>query len=70
MLWNDHAVLAGTHAFLSASKYHWVNYDEDRLRAVYSNHRAARIGSELHQFAAMAINLKQKLPRTKKTGMF
>lgn len=29
MQWNDHSRLVGQHAFLGASKYHWLNYDTD-----------------------------------------
>ena len=31
MNWNDHSKLVGLHAFLGASKYHWINYDAARL---------------------------------------
>lgn len=31
MQWNDHSRLVGQHAFLGASKYHWLNYDTQRL---------------------------------------
>ena len=36
MLWNSHLNIKDQHAFLSASKYHWVNYDEDKLDDVYN----------------------------------
>ena len=31
MNFNDHWNLEGQHAFLSASKYHWINYDDEKL---------------------------------------
>lgn len=31
MTFNDHSRLRGQHAFLSASKYSWINYDPDKL---------------------------------------
>lgn len=67
MIFNKHSNLEGQHAFLGASKYHWINYDEDKLIEVYSKFTAAQRGIELHEFAAQCIRLGQKLPRSKKT---
>jgi len=67
MNFNTHFELAGKHAFLSASKYAWIRYDLDKLESVYRNHQEAQRGTELHEFAANAIRLGIKLPRTKKT---
>lgn len=67
MNFNKHFDLAGRHAFLSASKYHWVNYDDEKLDHVFQNHMAAQRGTELHNFAAEAIRLGIKLPRSQKT---
>lgn len=35
MNWNNHSVFEGQHAFLGASKYHWINYDEGKLADSY-----------------------------------
>lgn len=67
MNFKKHSNLNGLHAFLGASKYHWVNYDEDKLMKSYSNHMAAAMGTRLHEYAEESINLKIKLPRSKKT---
>ncbi len=67
MTFNDHSRLRGQHAFLSASKYHWINYDPDKIAAAYTSFIAAQKGTELHEFAAKCIELGQKLPRSKKT---
>ena len=67
MTFNDHSRLRGQHAFLSASKYSWINYDPDKLAVVYTNFMATQKGTELHEFAAKCIELGQKLPRSKKT---
>lgn len=67
MQFNYHGNLAGQHAFLSASKYHWINYDESKLIDTYNNFAAAQRGTELHDFAAQCIKLGQKLPRSQKT---
>lgn len=67
MNWNQHFNLRGSHAFLGASKYHWINYTEDKLIEAYTRYTAAQIGTRLHSFAAECIELGQKLPRSKKT---
>jgi hypothetical protein len=59
--------LEGRHAFLGASKYHWINYTEDKLVESYSNDLAKQKGTELHEFAAQCIKLRQRRPKTKKT---
>lgn len=67
MNFNKHSNLEGLHAFLGASKYHWINYDEKKLIDSYTNFRAAQKGTELHEFAATCIKLRQKLPKSQKT---
>lgn len=67
MKFNDHSSLEGKHAFLSASSYHWINYDLDKLETVYLNARAREYGVELHDLACRCIRLGTKLPRTKTT---
>ena len=67
MRFNDHSNLAGRHAFLSASKYHWINYSDEKLDRTYKLALAAQRGTELHNFAMQAIRLGIKLPRTPKT---
>ena len=67
MNFNTHSTLVGQHAFLSASSYHWVNYDVDKLDARFISAMAARRGTELHEFAHEAIRLGIKLPRSTKT---
>ena len=67
MNFNRHLDLEGRHAFLSASKYHWINYDEETLIKTYTNALAKQRGTELHDFAAHCIRLRQKLPKSKKT---
>ena len=67
MNFNKHSGLEGAHAFLSASKYHWVNYDEAKMAKSFITWQAAQRGTELHEFAKRCIELKQKLPRTQKT---
>lgn len=67
MNFNKHLHLDGEHAFLSASKPHWVNYDEEKLITSFSKQMAAQRGTELHEFACKAIDLGIKLPKTNKS---
>jgi hypothetical protein len=59
---NSHSNLAGTHAFLGASNYHWINYSDDKLEHAFTVAQAARRGTELHEFARQAIRLGIRLP--------
>ena len=67
MNFNRYSHLEGQHAFLGASKFHWLNYSEDKLVESYSNHLAKQKGTVLHEFAAQCIRLGQKLPSSPKT---
>jgi hypothetical protein len=55
------------HAFLSPSKYHWINYDDQKLLEVYSNFQASQIGTKKHEYARMAIELGEKQRKSKST---
>lgn len=61
MNFEKHSDLVGAHAFLSASKYHWINYTDEKLDEVFRTAMAAQRGTELHAFAAQAISLGVKL---------
>jgi hypothetical protein len=67
MDFNTHSRLEGQHAFLSASSYHWINYDEDKIDRVFAASIAARRGSELHALAHHLIRLNVKLEDSPKT---
>lgn len=67
MLFNQHSNLEGMHAFLSASKYSWVNYDDQKLEAFYTSQQAAFRGTQLHDLADRLVRLGVKLPRNNKT---
>jgi len=67
MNFNKHSNLEGKHAFLSASKYHWINYDEEKLAVAFQNFMAAQRGTELHEHAKRCIQLGTKLMKSKKT---
>ena len=42
MDFNPHYELEGLHAFLSASKYHWINYDEEKLTNSFLKYQAVQ----------------------------
>ncbi|MCF0125666.1 MAG: DUF2800 domain-containing protein [Clostridia bacterium] len=67
MKFREHLNLEGLHAFLSPSKYHWINYDDKKLKDTYTRHMAVQKGTELHDFASRCINLNQKLRKSKKS---
>lgn len=67
MNFNKHYSLEGKHAFLGASKYHWINYDENKLCEAYKRYLAVQRGTELHDLACRCIKLGVKLPRNKQT---
>jgi hypothetical protein len=67
MRFNSHSSLAGSHAILSPSNYHWVNYDDQKIDAKVHASFAARRGTELHHLAQQMIGLGVKLPTTNQT---
>ncbi len=67
MIFNQHSNLKGQHAFLGASKYHWVRYSDDKLIQTYLNSLAAEKGTELHDLAGKLISLKVRLPKNNQT---
>jgi hypothetical protein len=67
MNFNPHFNLEGQHAFLGASKYHWINYDERKVIESYSSFLATQKGTELHGIARGLIENRIKLPRVRKT---
>lgn len=67
MNFNKHYAQEGKHAFLSASKWHWINYDDDKVAESYLKFSAARRGTVLHELAEQLIRLGVKLPRSQKT---
>lgn len=67
MIFNKHSELAGRHATISASKYHWINYSNEKFITWVKTQMMAREGSELHELAAFLIRKGVKLPRNTKT---
>lgn len=67
MNFNSHSAIAGKHAFLSPSSYHWINYTEQKLDAKFIASKAAARGVSLHDLAHEAIRLGVKLSKADKT---
>lgn len=67
MNWNSHYALAGKHAFLSASNYHWLRYTPEKLADRWQNHELAARGTMLHALAHQAIELGVKFANPRQT---
>lgn len=67
MRFNKHYVNEGAHALFSASKPSWLRYDAEQVEVYIRKAEATRRGTQLHELAKMAIQLKQKLGRSSKT---
>lgn len=63
----QHSELEGMHSFLSASNYHWINDDKEKIEARYRNHIATLRGTQKHELAKMLILQRQKLPQIQNT---
>ena len=69
MNFNKHSELVGKHAFLSASRHSWINYDDDKLYSAYMNSFSQVVGTTLHDYAAKRINFGMKLRRGDKDSV-
>ena len=64
MIFNSHSNLVGQHAFLGASKYHWLNYDDETLIQQYKRQYSTVIGTILHKLACDCIRNHIKLSKS------
>ena len=62
-----HLNLEGLHAPFSPSQSSWLRYDDEKALEVYSNKKAAEVGTRLHAWAKETIDLGIKQPKSKKT---
>lgn len=67
MIFKKHSEVEGKHAVLSASKYHWLNYTDERLFEYVDNLSAAALGTKKHEYAKMAIELGLTQRNTRQT---
>lgn len=63
MNFNDHSKLKGLHALLGASKYHWLNYDNEKLVDYFSSQAKVARGTALHEIAKDLIDNRVKLSK-------
>lgn len=55
------------HAVLSASKAHWLKYDEDKMARVFVAQLQAAKGNKMHELACALIQMGVSLPDTSAT---
>lgn len=67
MEFKRHSELKDKHSILSASKYQWLRYTDERLFEYIDNLRAAARGSRLHALAAEMIEMGIKPANTTQT---
>lgn len=58
---NNHWQVEGKHAFLGASKYHWIRYDLEKMKRIWENKFKSEKGTRLHKLAAFCIKERVKL---------
>ena len=61
MIFNTHSDIVGKHAILGASKYSWLNYDDEQLWKAYVNSFATDIGTLVHDYAKDKIIYRQRM---------
>ena len=63
MIWKNHfgEIQQGIHAPFGASKYFWLNYDEEKALSYYKGLLATKKGTELHDLAKRCIDNKVML---------
>lgn len=67
MKFNPHYNLHGKHAVLSASSYHWIRYDREKMANRFRTMIQAARGTELHDIASKLITNGIRLPDTGQT---
>lgn len=66
-----HSNLEGQHAYLGASKYHWLNYSDEKLVNNYFDSYLAPIrGTKLHELAKQSIELGVMLKGNNTLAMY
>lgn len=61
MRFNNHWQVEGKHAFLGASKYHWIRYDLEKMKRIWENKFKSEKGTRLHKLAAFCIQERVRL---------
>lgn len=63
MQWNDHHQLEGKHAFLGASNFHWINWNDETFENRYYGQFSTSIGTAIHALAHDCIVSRTKLTK-------
>lgn len=61
MIFNDHSKLEGRHAFLGASTFRWINWNDEIFEKRYYGQFSQLIGTVLHELAKNLIDNRIKL---------
>lgn len=61
MRFKDHWQVEGKHAFLGASKYHWIRYDLEKMKRIWENKFKSEEGTRKHNLAAFCIKERVRL---------
>lgn len=69
MNFNKHSNLEGRHAFLGASKYYWINDNEEQVIKRLCSQYASEIGTILHNVACDRIKYAFKLTKHEKKSV-
>lgn len=64
MIWNNHKELEGKHAFLGASQFRWMTWDDKTLQERFFGQYAQLVGTAIHELACDCIRSRTKLNRT------
>lgn len=67
MKFNDHHQLEGLHAFMGASKYAWLRYNDQNMIDTFRSAMMAQRGTELHQLAHDLNKQRVALPKSHTT---
>lgn len=65
MIFNEHSDLKGQHALFSPSSSAWLRYDSEKVADRILSQYRAPLGTEIHEYAAIQIELGQKVSSVK-----
>ena len=66
MKWNDHKDFEGKHAFLGASQWRWLTWNDTTLTERFYNQYSQLIGTVVHELAKDCISSGMKLHKSDK----
>ena len=66
MFFNDHSKLEGLHAFLGASNFRWINWNDDLFEQRYYGQFAQQLGTSIHVLAKDLVKSRTRLTKADK----